>query len=334
MMTTQNEYVPIPLPEYSSRYGISNTGDIFSYKRGIVLKPCVRNGYLSVCLSYNNTKKNFLIHRLVAITFIENPNRYDIVNHKDGDKFNNNVANLEWTTYSGNACHSIQQLNNKRSTVPILQLTHDGIVINKFDSIKDAEIYTGVSSKHIPSVCMGSRESAGGFLWKYVDDQRVEPPDGKELIDYPGYIVTTDGTVYSSKSRKYLSLKTHNSGYISVSLSNKGKKDFYIHVLVAILYLPKIPGKNVVNHIDRDKSNNKLINLEWVTSSENTLHAIETGVMTHVRGVIQYDHNWRELNTYSSIREASNNSKVDSSSIVRVCKGKQKSAGNYFWKYL
>lgn len=334
MMANQDEYVPIPLLEYCSNYSISNTGDIFSVKRKIVLKPCIRNGYFSVCLSYNNTKKNYLVHRLVAITFIENPNRYDIVNHKDGNKFNNNVSNLEWTTYSSNARHSIEQLNNKRSTVPILQLTLDGIIINKFDSIKDAEIRTGVSSKHIPSVCTGLRKSAGGFLWKYVNDERVEAPEGKTLIDYPGYIITKDGAIYSSKSQKYLSLKQHSSGYISVSLSNKVKKDFYVHVLVATLYLPMIPGKSVVNHIDRDKSNNKLVNLEWVTDSENTVHAVETGVNSYTKGVIQYDNNCKELNTYSSVREASCNSGVDSSSIVRVCKGRQKTAGNYFWKYL
>lgn len=333
MMTTQEYYLPISIPEYNSKYSISNLGNVMSIKRGIIMKTCLRNGYISICLSDNANKKNHLIHRLVAITFIENPNNYQIVNHIDGNKLNNVVSNLEWTTYQNNSLHSIHILNNVKPTVPVIQLTIDGTIVNIFNSIKEAESKTGISSKHIPSVCTGSKTSAGGFVWKHVIDQKESMPIGKELNGYPGYIITSNGKVYSCKSNRYLSLKTHESGYISVTLSNGVKKDFYVHVLVATLYLTIIEGKDIVNHKDRDKSNNKVENLEWVTASQNSIHAISNGVNVYTKSVIQYDKFWNEIKQYSSVKDASINTSVDSSSIVRVCKGKQITAGNYFWKY-
>lgn len=85
-------------------YQVSNLGRVWSKKRQIYLKPLKNNsGYLQVCLTAINGKlKRELIHRLVALTFIDNPNNYPCVNHKDENKENNTQTNLEWCSRSYN----------------------------------------------------------------------------------------------------------------------------------------------------------------------------------------------------------------------------------------
>ena len=91
------------VPGYEGLYKVSNYGEIYSVQRngtkgGIMKTPVGKNGYLHVSLSKNNKSKSFDIHRLVALTFIPCPKELNIVNHKDENKLNNSVSNLEWCT--------------------------------------------------------------------------------------------------------------------------------------------------------------------------------------------------------------------------------------------
>lgn len=94
---------------YEGLYKVSNTGLILGLKSNTYLKPRNSNlGYPRICL-YKNRKKHYLsIHRLVAIAFLSNLNNYPEVNHKDGNKENNKVENLEWTTSSENIKHAFK----------------------------------------------------------------------------------------------------------------------------------------------------------------------------------------------------------------------------------
>lgn len=90
------------IPGYEN-YWICDNGDVFNESSGNILKGSVgEHGYRYYRLSKDNKKKMFYGHRLVAEAFIENPNNLPVVNHKDGNKLNNNVYNLEWVTYSEN----------------------------------------------------------------------------------------------------------------------------------------------------------------------------------------------------------------------------------------
>src|SRR3990167_10043165 len=92
------------VPSYEGLYEVSNKGNIKSVKRNIIMKPYVRNGYKSLNLSREGVEKSHSIHRLVAQVFIENQDSSKtVVNHKDGDKSNNDVSNLEWSTHLENA---------------------------------------------------------------------------------------------------------------------------------------------------------------------------------------------------------------------------------------
>lgn len=93
-------FVPVKGHE---KYSVSNKGRVYSDKRGCFLKPCINSSdYKKVVLD----KKNFYVHRLVASAFCENPNELCEVNHKDGNKWNNNYTNLEWVSKSENAQHA------------------------------------------------------------------------------------------------------------------------------------------------------------------------------------------------------------------------------------
>lgn len=91
--------------EYPS-YFISSCGNVYSTKRNRLLKPGNSNGYPHVMLSENKLTKCIVVHRLVALAFIPNPFNLPTINHKDGDKGNNDVSNLEWCTYKHNMQHA------------------------------------------------------------------------------------------------------------------------------------------------------------------------------------------------------------------------------------
>ena len=110
-MSVQYKTVP-DFPEYC----VGSDGSIFSSKRGkeIELKPSTSGGYAKVQLANGGTKANWQVHRLVAELFIPNKKNLEIVNHIDGDKLNNDVSNLEWTTRAGNAQHYETKLAPKQ----------------------------------------------------------------------------------------------------------------------------------------------------------------------------------------------------------------------------
>lgn len=94
------------------------------------------------------------------------------------------------------------------------------------------------------------------------------------IKDYPGYIISKDGRVISLFNNKILNPRTNEKGYFRVSLVNEnGKKDFYIHRLVAQTFLVNPENKRTVNHKNGCKEDNTIENLEWMTYSENHKHS-------------------------------------------------------------
>lgn len=96
----------LPIKGYEEKYLIYDNGTVWSIDRKTYLTPKVRSGYHSVLLSQKGVRKNFLIHRLVAKAFLTPKEGEEQVNHKDEDKFNNRVSNLEWCTPSYNQSYS------------------------------------------------------------------------------------------------------------------------------------------------------------------------------------------------------------------------------------
>lgn len=157
---------------YEGLYQVSNMGRVRSFKRGKVrvLKPNTnKRGYLHVVLSKNNSLKTLRIHRLVAQAFLPNPNNLPQVNHKDEDKTNNIVTNLEYCDAKYNSNYGTR--NEKISKI-ILQIDkNSNVVINIFPSTIAAEKQTGCKQQNICSCCKGKLKTTGGYKWKYKESQ-------------------------------------------------------------------------------------------------------------------------------------------------------------------
>lgn len=116
---------------YENLYRVSDKGEVFSVRTNKILKPTIgRDGYSKVVFSVGNKRKTLRVNRLVATTFVDNPNNKPIVNHIDGDKLNNKSTNLEWVTEQENAIHAskIGLLKGQKGELnPMSKLTKDQV---------------------------------------------------------------------------------------------------------------------------------------------------------------------------------------------------------------
>ncbi len=162
------------IPGYVGIYQVSNNGNVRrkeKYKAipGVLHPIKKTNGYLCIDLSYKCNKKRFLIHRLVAMVFIPNPDNLPQINHKNEIKTDNRAENLEWCTQKYNNSYGTARLRTsiKQSTA-VIQFTLNGQKIKEFYGMHEAERKTGVSVQNIHKCCIGVYKSAGGFKWQYV----------------------------------------------------------------------------------------------------------------------------------------------------------------------
>lgn len=163
-----------PIKNYEELYEVSNYGNIISKKRGKIKKPFYHNGYLRVELSKSGVNKKYFVHRLVAETFIENSENLEQVNHKDENKLNNYVGNLEWcsTKYNinfGTRSKRVSKALTNRTDLSkkIVQLNKAGDVINTYNSMHEAERIGGFSISKISQCCNGKRKTHSGFIWRF-----------------------------------------------------------------------------------------------------------------------------------------------------------------------
>ena len=130
------------------------------------------------------------------------------------------------------------------------------------------------------------------------------------------YQISNLGRVYSTITDRFKAIKHKSNGYKAVDLSLNGKHYIHhIHRLVAIAFIPNPHNKPAVNHIDGDKSNNTVTNLEWVTASENMTHAAKTGLLN-----CEYQQN-RMVPVYQFTLDGEFITKFESSADAERCTG-------------
>jgi hypothetical protein len=261
-----------------TRYQVSNMGNIKG-SRGILKPRIEKSCYCSVKLYINKKSTSFLVHRLVSIVFLENINNLPQVNHKDSNKQNNNLKNLEWISASDNILHSQKGKSNGKNR-PVLKYDINNIFIEKYNSIKESTNGNKNMKSGIIKCAKGKQLTAYGFKWKYeIDDKQPENiDDWSDIKDFENYKISVNGEIYSKYTKRIL-ITTLYDKYYRLRLA-KGKKYLSkaVHRLVAKTYIKNIENKPFVNHIDGNSTNNNVNNLEWCTAQENVIHAYKIGL--------------------------------------------------------
>lgn len=146
-------------------YSINSDGDVFSNKYKKVLKTFVIDkGYHKVILQHNKLKKTYLIHQLVALAFIPNPNNYDTIDHMDDNPSNNRVGNLQWLPKSDNSKKSWDKGNHDHQKKKVVQMLN-GNVVKEYESIQEASRVIGIHFSGISRACKNGWKCAG-YEWK------------------------------------------------------------------------------------------------------------------------------------------------------------------------
>lgn len=171
-----------PIKDFEGIYEVSNNGEVrslnhkrknkngFYIQKGKILKCGIntKTGYKMISLSKDGISKTKYIHKLVAETFLDNPNNYECINHKDENKLNNNVDNLEFCTKKyncryGNRNKKIAEKLSKK----INQYDLEGNFIKTWDSSVQIERIININQRNVCLCCKGKRKTVGGYIWSY-----------------------------------------------------------------------------------------------------------------------------------------------------------------------
>ena len=162
------------VPGFEGLYQVSNYGRVRRIYNGKVKVMTQRHrgkGYLGVTLIKNGIKKDFYVHRLVAETFIPNPDNLPQVNHKNLNKEDNSVDNLEWVTNVDNMRHRLKYgapvKRKGKNAIKIKQYLLDGTYVRTWDSLQQIQNTLGIHHSNISDCCKGVARQSHGYIWSY-----------------------------------------------------------------------------------------------------------------------------------------------------------------------
>ena len=169
------DYIMKDIEGFEQRYAITSDGRVWSYYLNDFRKLQIDKkgyAYVTLCLLGTRNKKRIAVHRLVAQAFIPNPNNFQEINHKDENKLNNRVENLEWCNREYNIHYGTAQERSKitqQNTSPkrkAIRCIETGKI---YQSGMEVKRELGIDNGSISKVCNGKKKTAGGYHWEFVN---------------------------------------------------------------------------------------------------------------------------------------------------------------------
>lgn len=335
-LTTTEIWKDVPY-ENLDHYEVSNLGRVKVKATQKIKKFSNNSIYLSITLSSMCKKINkcINIHRLVSLAFISNPNNYKVVNHIDGNKLNNHYTNLEWTTQSQNVKHSRGDNYISPSNKAIYRIDDDGNKV-KYESTTLAAIANNITRKMVRKCLKGGQLKSAGYKWEYCDDKHKSVETDLTQMTHLNkygkyYYINREGKIYSNFTKQYLNIIINVYPIVNLQKNNIGLKRA-VHRLVAETFISNPNNYKVVNHIDGNKLNYHVDNLEWTTHSKNTKHAHQIGLINKfTKKLIRIDVDNNEIE-YNSITEAAQKNNIKRTTLQSNLK-RNSICGGYKWKY-
>lgn len=335
----------------NENYLVSNRGYIKNKKSKKVIYGSLdkTSGYMRTAID----KKAYMIHRIIAETFLPNLDDKPTVNHKNKNRTDNRIENLEWATYSEQNYHKtdIKTYKNHNNGKNVLRINKDTNETETYDSIMQASKWImenvhkkdttnkdiqkeleNISSSLSQKIKRNKNNWFGyNYIWK-IEEKTLQKTEENEIwkpMD-SGYFISNFGKI-KNPSDKIKDNFGITGGYYEIKIN---KKHLKIHRLVAEYFIENPENKPFVNHKNSNKFDNRVENLEWVTNQENVIHAYKNDLNSNVTPVIQYDKEGQNvIKEFKSISDASKELNIDSSSISACCREITTQTNGFHFKY-
>jgi len=295
------------------------------------------NGLKKVRIKTNNGNyKDFPVTKIIMCTFHpEGQMRYVIF--IDNDVTNYRADNLKWSNSITVPGKTRKGDDIKRNTRKIIEYDSNHNKIKTWRCAKDAGEEKGVSDTAIRNYCKAYPQIFNGSSFKYKHKQK-----SKKVEDLPGekwkrFKAKNGDKLYVSNlqrvrnnKKELLKQNLNNAGYPSVRTRHV---NYRVDQLMAKTWIDNEEDKPTVNHIDRDKTNNEIDNLEWATRREQELHKNKTSKVSRKVAIVELDKTGKIIKEYESTKLAAEDCDCDSASITSVCSGKRKSCYGRFYRY-
>jgi hypothetical protein len=322
--------------QQNNNFEVSNKGNIRNTNNKYLIKQQKNHsGYMFINLKTNNKSKSLFVHRIIAEAFLPNIENKKTVDHIDRNRSNNLLVNLRWATSEEQSSNRniVKKSNpyNKRKIWRIdINKKNNKHLYNNIDEVIDFIINEKLSNGSRISIRQQLNTQLGlntiqnscyGYKWEYAEIENLENEVWKNIQDIlpkaRKYSISNMGRIKNINNMLINGIV--KGGYLSVNIymdNNLDCNTFFVHRLVAELFISNNDNKKIVNHKDGNKLNNISSNLEWCTSSENSIHAINTGLNKNVKKVKVINNITKEETIFMSYTDASKKLNIPQNTLL------------------